>query len=71
VTTTGPSEVAKSLALAGPSQQLISSFWTSRADQSSMIVKPKTYAPAAAGSRSRPRLPTTAATSHSKSIRSV
>jgi hypothetical protein len=38
VTSHGPSDVAKSLAFAGPSQQAISSFCTSRADQSFMIV---------------------------------
>ena len=38
VTSHGPRVVAKSLAFAGPSQQDISSFWMSRADQSFMIV---------------------------------
>ena len=40
VTTTGPSEVAKSLPFAGPSPTFISSRWRSRADQSFITVKP-------------------------------
>src|SRR6266566_9397837 len=40
VTTTGPSEVAKSFPLAGPRPTFISLRWRSRADQSFMIVNP-------------------------------
>ena len=39
-TSSGPSEVAKSLPLAGPRPTDISFAWRSRADQSFMIVKP-------------------------------
>ena len=55
VTTTGPSEVAKSLPFAGPSPTVISFSCRSRADQSFITVKPP-IAPSA---------PTTAATSSS------
>src|SRR3954470_4053707 len=55
VTTTGPSEVAKSLPFAGPRPTFISFRWRSRADQSFMTVKPPIAPPA----------PITAATSSS------
>ena len=55
VTSTGPSEVAKSLPFAGPRPTFISCRCRSRADQSFMTVKPPI----------RPSAPITAATSSS------
>ncbi len=71
----GPSVVAKSLPLHGPSRTCISRDCTSRADQSLKIVYPKMCAPASAGESDAPSLPgtapMTAPTSSSKSSRSV
>jgi hypothetical protein len=65
VTRTGPSEVAKSLPLAGPSPWRISRRCRSRADQSSMIVNPATTSSQRPGSTSAHSTPITAATSSS------
>src|SRR5215213_5020 len=65
VTRTGPSEVAKSLPLAGPRDWAISRRWMSRADQSFMTVNPATTSSASSRRRLVPPRPSTQATSSS------
>jgi hypothetical protein len=71
VTMHGPRAFAKSLPFAGPSHALISRAWMSRAEKSLRMVNPKMYLPASSMDTSRPRLPTTIASSSSKSTRLV
>jgi fumarylacetoacetate (FAA) hydrolase len=60
-----PSEVAKSLPLAGPSESCISRRCTSLADQSFMTMKPATIRSASSRRRLAPSRPSTQATSSS------
>jgi hypothetical protein len=67
VTSQGPIDDAKSLALAGPIRTGISSRWRSRADQSLRTKKPPMAASARSAERSTAGVSTSAPTSSSKS----